>query len=123
MKLSLVFSLNAISALVFGLAFLLVPVALGNLYGGELNDAGVYVARLFGAIIIGYCLISWLARNAGESDARRVIVNAFFVSWAIGLVVTLITQFSGVVNALGWLNVVIYAYFTLAFGYNLFARA
>ncbi|MGD8751823.1 MAG: hypothetical protein PVG14_10400 [Anaerolineales bacterium] len=122
MKLSLVFTLNAIAALVFGLAFLLIPVTLAELYGGELSDAGVYVARLLGAVVIGYCLISWLTRNAGESDARRAIVIAFFISWAIGLVVTLLTQFSGLLNALGWLNVVIYAFFTFGYGYNLFAE-
>jgi hypothetical protein len=122
MKLSLAFTLNAVAALVFGLAFVLMPVTLADMYGGELNDAGVYVARLFGAVVLGYCLISWLVRNAGESDTRRAIVIAFFASWAIGLIVTLITQFSGLLNALGWLNVVIYAYFTFAYGYNLFAK-
>ena len=65
-----------------GLAFLIVPGALASLYGAALGPGGVYVARLPGAVVPGYAVLSWSAKDAVESDARRAIVLGFWVAWA-----------------------------------------
>jgi hypothetical protein len=64
-------------------------------------------------------LITWFAREAVESEARRAILLGLCVYDALGLVVTLIALFAGTLNALGWLIVVIYLFFALGFGYFL----
>ena len=122
MSLNVLFTLNAIVGLLFSLGFLIVPEQLISLYGATLSPVGVIVARLFGALILGFIAILWLARDSGESEARRAIVTGGFVGWGVGFIVTLVGQFSGVVNNLGWVNVILYLLFTLGFGYFQFMK-
>ena len=117
MKLSVFFIINAIVALVFGLALALVPVQTLNVYGLTLGEAGLLVTRLFGAALLGYAALTWLARDQEEAEARHAIVPALFVTNGIGFLIALIGQLGGLVNLVGWVNVVIYAFFTLAYMY------
>lgn len=122
MKLSTLFTLNAIVALIVGLAFLLVPTTMTSFYGGTLSDAGVYVARLYGGLVLGFAILSWLVRNATESETLKSIVLSFFITWALGFVVVIYFQITGGANVLGWLNVVIFLLFTVDFGYFQFVK-
>ena len=121
-SLNLLFTINTIVGLVFALGFLILPEQLISFYGASIEPATVYVARLFGALILGFITILWFARNSDESEARRAIVMGGFVGWVVGLIAALLGQFSGAVNNLGWVNVVIYFLFSLDFGYFLFVR-
>ena len=122
MKLGTVFTVNAIVALLFGLGFVLVPEATLAPYGVTTDQAGIDIARLFGAAVLGYAVLTWSARKSEESAARRAIVLALFLSFSIGLVVTVVNQLSGVANALGWSTVAIYLLFALGYGYFQFAQ-
>jgi hypothetical protein len=119
MKLKTVMLIKAVVCLVLGLPILFVPVFFYSFFGAPLNDGGVFAAREYGASLIGNLLLTWFARNAVDSDARRAIVLALCVYDAIGFLVTLIALFTGQLNPLGWLAVVIYLFFALAFGYFL----
>jgi hypothetical protein len=111
----------AISA-IFGLAFVFVPETSLALYGITLSPGGILIARLFGAALLEFALLSWLARNAGDSEARKAIILAVFIGEAIGFVVVLLGQLSGEVNALGWSTVAIYFLLALGFGYFQFMK-
>jgi len=75
------------------------------------------LAREYEAALFGILLLTWFARNAAESDARRAIILALFVYDAIGFVVTLFAGLAGVLNLLGWSVPLIYLFFTIGFGY------
>ena len=122
MKLSTVFTVNAVVALLFSLGFLLAPAATLARYGVTTDDVGIQVTRWFGAAVLGYAVLTWSARNSEESAARRAIVLALFLSFAIGLIVSVVNQLSGLANALGWSTVAIYLLFTLGYGYFQFAK-
>ena len=122
MKLNNLMVINAIVAALFGIAFVLVPAQVIQLYGITVDAPLKYVGQLLGASFVGFAFLTWLARNATDSDARRAIVLALFVSDGVGFVVALIGQLAGVVNSLGWLNVAIYLLFALGFGYFQFNR-
>ncbi|MFH1951949.1 MAG: hypothetical protein ABIL06_10065 [Pseudomonadota bacterium] len=122
MKLSTLMVINAVVALLFGLTFVLVAGALLSLYGITLSPGGLIVARLFGAALLGYAVLTYLARKAEESEARRAIVFALFISELIGFIVALVGQLSGAVNALGWSTVAIYLLLALGFGYFQFIK-
>ena len=122
MKLSMLFTINTIVAGVFGLAFVLVAATLMSLYGVTLSPGGLLVARLFGAALFGYAVLTWFARNARDSDARQAIVLALFIGHAMGFIVALLGQLSGAVNTLGWSTVVIYLLLALGFGYFQFLK-
>ena len=97
-----IFIIHAIVALIFGLAFVFVPGSTLSLYGVTVNEAGIFISRLYGASLLVFAVLAWFARNAEESTARRAILIGFFIGFAVGFIVALIGQLSGVVNAVGW---------------------
>ena len=122
MKLSTLLTISAFVTALFGLTFVLVPEASLSLYGVTLSPGGVLVARLFGASLLGYGVVAWFARNAGESEARKAIILAMVVSDIVAFIVALLGQLAGVVNALGWSTVAIYLFFALSFVYIQFMK-
>jgi len=122
MKLGNLFAVNAVIAGLFGLGFIFAPAQLLAQYGLAIDAAFGLVAQLFGAALIGYAILTWSVRKAGESDARRAIVLALFVSNAVGFVLSLMAQLKGLANPLGWSTVAIYLLLALGFAYFQFAK-
>ncbi len=114
---------NAVIALFFGLALILSPDRLLLVFGITLSEAGLLIGRLLGAAILGNAALMWLARDCEESEARQVIVLALAIGFAIGVIVAVQGQLSGVVNSAGWAIVAIYLLALLGYGYFRFARA
>jgi hypothetical protein len=117
MKLGNLFVVNAVIAGLFGLGFVFVPAQLLAQYGLEVNAGFALIAQLFGAALIGYAVLTWSARTAGESDARRAIVFALFIGDAVAFVLALMAQLKGLVNNLGWSTVAIYLLLAIGFAY------
>jgi hypothetical protein len=117
MKLNAFLIVNAIIAVVFGLGFVLFPGQVTSLYGPEVSAPLEYVGQLFGAALLAFAALTWFARNAPDSEARRAILLALFVGDSVGFVVALIGQLGGVMNALGWSTVAIYLLLAIGFGY------
>ena len=122
MNLKSLFVLSAVVTLVFGVLFIIIPTQTYSWYGITSDMALNYMGGLFGAALIAIGLISWLARGASESDARKAIVLSFFIGDLIGFIIALIAQLNNVVNSLGWLTVVLYFLFTIGFGYFSFLK-
>jgi hypothetical protein len=120
MKLSTLMIVNTIVAAVFGLCFVFAPGHVTSLYSPEVGVTLRYVGQLFGAALLGFAVLTWVARNAPASAARHAILLALFVGDGVGFVLALIGQLGHVVNALGWSTVVIYLLLTLGFGYFAF---
>ena len=59
--------------------------------------------------------MAWLARNAADSDALRAFLCGGLVIAVAGLIVSLNAMLVGVMNALGWMPVIIQAVFSLGF--------
>ncbi len=123
MKLSKLLLVNSIVSGVFGIAFVLIPWQVLKFYGVQADPALNYMGQLFGAAIFGFAVLSWSARNAGPSEARKAIVLALFIGNCLGFVVALIAQLGNVVNALGWSTVAIYLLLALGFGYFQFIKS
>ncbi|UCG87626.1 MAG: hypothetical protein JSW71_03500, partial [Gemmatimonadota bacterium] len=120
MQLSTLMVINAVVAAVFGFGFVVVPGQVTSLYGADVTPA--LGAQLFGAALLAFAVLTWTARSAPDSDARRAILLALFVGDGIGFIVSLVAQLGGDVNALGWTTVVIYLLLGLGFGYFWFAQ-
>jgi len=121
MKLSTFLSIVAVMALLFGIGFVADPAEMLAPYGMPVDRHTAFMARFLGEELIAVGCILWLARKTTDPMARRAIVVAGVISDVIALVIALQAQLSGLVNALGWSTVVIYAVFTVAFMYYLFA--
>ena len=122
MKLSTLMVANALIAAIFGVGFVVVPGQVMSFYGPEVTPPLEYVAQLFGAALVAFAVLTWTAKNAPDSDARRAILLAMFVGDCVGFVVSLIGQLGGVMNALGWSTVVIYLLLAVGFGYFCFVQ-
>lgn len=119
MKFKTLMIIKALVCLGFGPLLLFFPGQLLNLLGTSFGPGAALTAREYGAALIGNLLLTWLARNAEDSIARRAIIWNLFIYDAIALVVTLIIQLSGNLNVLGWGIVAVYLFFTIGFGYLL----
>lgn len=109
---------KAVVVFVFGIGFILVPGVLATLYGMDLTPAGAVLGQLFGVGFIFEGIVLWLSRNLTRSDvAMQAILLAIVVSNVIGFLVTLLATFSNVWNVLGWLPVLLYLVFAIAFAY------
>ena len=113
---------KAVVCLGFGPLLLFVPGPLLNLLGASFGSGAALTAREYGAALIGNLMLTWFARDAEESVARRAIILNLFVYDAVGFVATTIIQLSGGLNLLGWGIVAIYLFFAVGFGRFLFAH-
>ncbi|UCE67356.1 MAG: hypothetical protein JSU85_04905 [Candidatus Zixiibacteriota bacterium] len=114
--------IKAVVCLVFGLLLLFVPGTLLVILGSSYGPGAAITAREYGAALIGVLMLTWLARNAEDSTARRAIITNLFVYDGVALIAMLILQLSGAMNALGWGVVFIYLFFTVTFGYYMFPQ-
>ena len=122
MKLGNLFAVNAVIAGLFGLAFIFAPAQLLARYGLVVDAGFGLVAQLFGAALVGYAILTWLVRKVGDSEARRAIVLALFISDGVAFVLALMAQLKGLVTPLGWSTVAIYLLLALGFAYFHFAK-
>ena len=119
MKFKTLMVIKAVVCLGFGPLLLFFPGPLLTLLGSSFGPGAALTSREYGAALIGNLMLTWFARNAEESVARRAIILALFVYDAIAFVATLLIQLSGGLNLLGWGIVAIYLFFTVGFGYFL----
>jgi hypothetical protein len=122
MKFKTLMLIKAVVSLFFGIAFIFSPSKLFLIFGVPLSGGAVFPAWEYGAALFGNMTLTWYARNAAESDARLAIIRALFVYDAIGVIMSLIAVFKGLLNPLGWLVVIIYLFFTLVYGYFLMVK-
>lgn len=123
MNLKTLFIINTVVCLIFGLAFVFAPVQTISLYGNDaVGGQFKYVGQLFGSALFTFGVISWLARDSADSNARSAIILSLIIGNLVGFVIALISQVGGVVNALNWSTVAIYLLLALGFGYFQFIK-
>jgi hypothetical protein len=118
MTLKTLFVINAAVCLVFGLAFVLVPVQVISLFGNDaVSEQLKYVSQLFGSTLLAFSIISWTARKSADSTNRNALVLSFFIGDLFGFAISLANQMGGVVKTLNWVTVVLYLLLATGFGY------
>jgi hypothetical protein len=107
------FLAHFIVALVFGLAYLLIPETYGELFGWPVVDPAIY--RLLGAALLGYGTSSILAYRETAWEKVIIVVRMEIVWLALGVLAMLWGMIFGGLPAIGWLNTVLLAAFLVAF--------
>lgn len=105
MRLKIWLTITAVIATTNGVSYLLAPAMTVSSFGFETNEAGLLMARYFGASTFGVALLAWLARRIVAPDARRLVVVVLFLTFLLYAAVDLVGVLSGVMNVLGWLFV------------------
>lgn len=111
--------IKCLVCLCFGPLLLFFPRQLLSLLGVPFGLGAAIMAREYGSALMGNTLLTWLARSADPSSARKAIIIYLFVYDAIALIAISIMQLQGAMNLLGWGIVAVYLFFTLGFGYLL----
>jgi len=114
-----ILTIAAVLAFIFGLGFVLMPAQLVSLYNVDLNEAGLLISQLYGAALLGFGVLNWLARGVNDEGAKQAILTGNLATDALGFVFSLLGQLGGVpgVNALGWSTVLIYLLLAAGFAY------
>ena len=109
--------LFAVIGLIFGLGSLVFPDQFISSYGVSLGEPGKWVARYFGATLVGFSVLSWSVRNLQTGETRNAVVLGFFVGTLISLVVAIFDVIDAAGNWMDWINLIVNLIFTLGFGY------
>ena len=115
--LKVVFTLEALADFVFGIALLVAQAALLSIYGMATDRDGTFLGQFLGGTFIGIGLISWFARNWLDTEPRRLVIRVFFITTAIGFLVSLNYQLQPGAPLLSLVFVVLTLVFGLAWGY------
>ena len=124
MSYKVLFVLNALVALVFGLGFLFKPdVGLPLLGVTEQYAATLWMSRFFGSAMLALGLVLWFAKDADET-VQRGMSWGLLISTAIGLVLTILAAVSAnaVLRQNAWIPIVIYILFALGYAFMLFMK-
>jgi hypothetical protein len=121
-KLSHVFSFNALVALVYAIGFLLAPNMVIGLHGLPAGETQALMARYFGVALLGLGLIAWFVRDIAHPPLKDGITLSLFLSSLAGFLLSLQGTLSGQMNALGWLPTAVYLLLFLGFGYFRFFK-
>ena len=117
MNLKTFFILFAVVGVIFGLGSLIIPEQFVSSYGVSLGEPGKWVARYFGATLIGFGVLSWGVRNVTQMDTRNSIVLGLFLANLIGLAVAIFDVIDAAGNWMDWINLIVNLFFALGFGY------
>lgn len=89
---------TSVVCVVFGIASIFAPSAVGRLYGSDTNAHGLLWARYYGAAILFPGIISWLARSAPTRSVARSVVGTLAAMFTINLGVSLYGWFADLMN-------------------------
>ena len=116
------FIIVAIVSALFGLAFLFIPDQLAVWYGATVDDASRQMGRLFASALIAVTIIYFMARDLGASAALTGLLWGGLVFTVIDVVLDFMATTAGMVNALGWVTLVVHLLLAAGFAYLLFAK-
>jgi hypothetical protein len=122
MKFGTVLIVNAVVALVYGIALVLVPSTVLALYGITPGPAVNLASQLIGVEMIHIGVICWLARSVSDAPAQRAIIIGGLSGQVIAIIVSVMGTLSGVFSAMGWSAVAIYALLALGYAYLQFMK-
>lgn len=111
--------IKAAVCIAFGIYLLAAPSSLLGLLGATLGDGGMFTAREYGAAMIGIVMLAWFAKDVTAREARAAVLLDLLVYDGIGVIITVSAVLAGVLNALGWGIVLVYAFFTVGSAYLL----
>ncbi len=111
MKLSLYLAITGGVAVLFGLAFVLVPELSLRQYGFPTEPHNLMQSRYFGTALLAFGLVPLLGRSLKDDAALRVILLAGVVGNGISAIISAMAATSGLLNQMIWGSVLIYGVF------------
>jgi hypothetical protein len=99
----------SIVAVLFGLAFVLIPAPASAIYGVQPDPHTMLDVQFFGSALLAIGAVNWFARDFRDWDAIRGVLIANVVGCVIGGGVNLLGTFQGLLNGMAWTSTILYA--------------
>ncbi len=109
MSAEMLLTICAVIAVLFGLAFVLVPARTGLIYGILRDGHTALALRFFGSALIALAALYWFAKDFLDWEAVRGVLIASVVGDIVGGGVNLFGTFRGYLNGVAWSSTLIYA--------------
>ena len=122
MNYRIMFLINALIAVLFGLSFLAVPNRVLDQFGFDEYAATKLVSQFFGTAMLALGLLLWFAKDVAEENLQKGMAIALLVGAAAGLSISVVGTISGVLRSNGWIAMVVYVLFGLAYAYLVFMK-
>jgi Na+-driven multidrug efflux pump len=119
MSVRLYLTIAAVVAILYALAFLLIPVQASLLFSDFAEPRAVLYLRFCGAAILAWGLIVWFARHFRSWDAVRGVLIASIVGLAVNIIINVWATFQGWLNGNAWGSTVVLALLLLGGVYHL----
>jgi hypothetical protein len=113
----ILFLIAFIIEFVFGIGFLIAPGRMLDPFGVFLSATAATFTRLFGSSLISISIILWFGRRSDQTLLKRGVVYSLFVFYLVSTIILLLTEFAGLMNALGWIVISIHLTLLIWFGY------
>jgi hypothetical protein len=113
----------AADGVLFGLGSIMLTDLVLSVFGASTDEFGRATIRQQGGIILGYGIVAWFLRDLDAGAVRRGAIVGVVVSFALTAILATIVVASGLVNALGWIVVVIHAVVALGLAWVLLRPA
>ena len=122
MNYRIMFLINALILALLGLGFLVIPERLLGQFDVDVYAATRLAAQFFGTALLALGLLLWFAKDVSEENLQQGMAIALMVGAAAGLIVTAIGATSDVLRSNGWIAMLVYLLFGLAYAYLVFMK-
>ncbi len=95
------FTVYAVVLIVIGGCLFLIPGPFIQLYGANLDAAGLAMSRFYGVSMLGVAWMVWAARVAEPSPALTGLVQGNILIWVLSAGVAVLGQIQRVFNLVG----------------------
>jgi hypothetical protein len=102
MSTKLYLTIAAVVAILYALAFLLIPARASLFFSSFAEPRAVLYLRFCGAAILAWGLIAWFARNFRDWEAVRGVLIGSVVGLAMNIILNVAATVAGWLNAKAW---------------------
>jgi hypothetical protein len=123
MVLKLYLTIAAVVAILYALAFLLIPIQASLFFSGFAEPRAILYLRFCGAAVLAWGLIVWFARDFRDWNAVLGVLIASIVGLVANIIINVWATFQGWLNANAWGTTVVLALLLLGGVYELVVGA
>jgi len=122
MSYRIMFIITALVTFLLGLAFLIVPSTVIELFRVDDYASTRMVAQFFGTALLTLGVVLWFAKDAADDASQRGMGIGVLIGAAAGLIVTILAAVGGSLRAFSWIAVLLYVLVGLGFAYLVFLK-
>jgi hypothetical protein len=121
MSTRLYLTIAAVVAILYALAFLIIPVQASLFFSDFAEARAVLYLRFCGAAVLAWGLIVWFARDFAEWQAVRGVLIGSVAGLIVNLIITIWATLAGWLNANSWGSAIVLALLLVGAIYQLTA--